>query len=134
MEKEKGKKKLPVGAGIVIIVLIFLMFMGLGFGAGTGIGDGDGEGDTKEIKTAEAAVIENSVDAEEKIENYLKVTVSESDYFFDNEKLQLDELIGKLAENEEAAVVEITDDHATKNAYDDLLDELKKNNIEYVEK
>ncbi|MBO4457400.1 MAG: hypothetical protein J5802_06760 [Butyrivibrio sp.] len=132
MKENDLKKKLPRWMIIVIIVVFFLLLLGIGLGIGSG--SGNGEGDGKDTQIERKVDSEISVEFEEIEKTYLKVTVSEGDYFFENEKMQLDELIGKINETEGKAVVEITDDQATKNAYDALIEALKNNNIEYVEK
>lgn len=112
------------------------MFLGAGLGFGKGSGTGEGDGITRSVNVVQ----ENETDAtSEKSNNtseiqYVKVTVSEDDYFYDNEKIKLDNLISKLKEKEGDYILEVIDDQATKNAYDDLLDAFDSNNLEYVEK
>ncbi len=129
------KKIIPIL--LLIVVIIFaLMFLGAGLGFGKGSGTGEGDGITRSVNVVQ----ENETDAtSEKSNNtseiqYVKVTVSEDDYFYDNEKIKLDNLISKLKEKEGDYILEVIDDQATKNAYDDLLDALDSNNLEYVEK
>ena len=129
------KKIIPILLLIVVIIFV-LMFLGAGLGFGKGSGTGEGDGITRSVNVVQ----ENETDAtSEKSNNtseiqYVKVTVSEDDYFYDNEKIKLDNLISKLKEKEGDYILEVIDDQATKNAYDDLLDALDSNNLEYVEK
>lgn len=117
---------------ILLFSIMILILLVLRFGIGFGIG-GIGSGKLNQRYSKETDEIKNIKDETMSEDNYLKVTVSGSDYIYDNEKIQLEDLIYKLQEKEDNYTVRVIDDEATKNAYDNLLQKLDDVNIEYIE-
>ena len=141
-------KFLGVLAGIIVIALVFMLVLGscgagLGFGPG-GNGDGTGSGEdtsntiadnnnTEETKESTTEATEASHnDANDTL--IIAVSVVESDYFYNNKKISLDDLIDELKSIEEDFIVEVTDDNSALRAYNKLIDALAENNFDYSEK
>ncbi len=112
----------------IILIVIIAVAIGIGFGFGNGRGDGDGDGDASEKEKQE------QVDKEYYEGAIFPVTVMENEYFYNNNRIALEEFLALLAEVEEEVVVEINDDNASLKAYNRLVDELKKQKISYVER
>lgn len=115
-----------VAIAIVIVGVILYAFGGKGFGGGRG----DGEGSNS--IPADSSISEISQPETETME-YINITVSGSDYLFQNQKMTVDELMSELNSVEEKFPVKITDDGASIKAYDTLVKALKDNNIRYIE-
>lgn len=62
----------------------------------------------------------------------IEVTVSEDKYIFEDKVMDIDELKG-IIEGKEGAVVKITDENSTLNAYKDLTAYLEERGIEFTE-
>ena len=61
-------------------------------------------------------------------------SVSGNDYFYDNEKIELETLLQRIKKTEGRYVVEIKDEQASKKAYQALIKAFKKDGISYTEK
>lgn len=109
----------------IIAVAVFFLMNGLGFGGNIGNGTGD---------ASVASVQSESVVSEPVTEelDYLEVTVSENEYLYQNSKFELEELINKLTTDAENIKVKITDDNASKRAYNNLISALEEKNISYI--
>ena len=130
-KKEKKSGGGAIGAGVIVLALLAILGGGIGIGFG-GSGNGDGEGDDNVNDH-----IEDNLDDNENIsDNTTKVyiTVSGSDYYYENEKILYNELINVLMEYEEDILVEIKDEDATYNAYSKLTDKLDELYIDYQER
>ena len=141
-------KFLRVLAGIIVIALVFMLvlgFLGAGLGFGPG-GDGDGT-DSGENTSNTIADNNNTEETEESTTEatdashndaddtlIIAVSVVESDYFYNNKKISLDDLIDDLKSIEEDFIVEVTDDNSALRAYNKLIDALAENNFDYSEK
>lgn len=151
--KKKGKTGAKVAGGIGAVGVLgacayLLTHCGAGFGFGGG-GNGDGSsqgsgaGDTTTSVSAEAtagAEITADTTAETVLTvettaavEIVSVTVSGSDYLYENKSISLDDLLTSLKSLEAGTVVRITDDNASLNAYNALTDALGEANISYTE-
>jgi len=134
---------------LIAVIALGLYFLGKGLGIGNGNGDGEGQGNTSvETSQDEASDVENDTVKEEveivkqpednNVDVFegaiIKITVADSEYFYQNERITLDDFMDELSEIDSELVVEITDDNASLRAYDDLIDRLKEEHISYVEK
>ena len=129
---KKGKAAGGAGVGVIVLVLLALLGGGIGFGTG---GSGSGEGDTTDvIEENQDKQNEDKEEGSEKDTTVLKVTVSGSDYYYDNEKISFDDLIKEIESEEDDIVVEITDEDAGRNAYQKLIDKLDELHIGYRER
>ena len=133
------------GTIIVVLVLVIaaLIYFGIGAGLGNGAGDGEGDGNTKTKITeksdnSEEQKIETTEKEDEDSEDVyegaiLMITVVESEYFYENERIALEDFVAIVEGTEGELVVKIKDDRASLKAYNKLLDELDKLNVEYIE-
>ena len=141
---------------IVVVILLILFGSGLGFGLGKGSGEGEGKGGLRSsINAIESSSQDDSIakekDKVEDIEKALetsgqnnnavddsegaveKITVVENEYFHDNERISLEEFLSEIKGSAEDLIVEITDDNASLDAYENLTDELDKEHFDYKE-
>lgn len=117
---------------IAIVAVVAAVIIGIatnGFGLGGGKGDGEGEGNVSEAGTEQATEVSEPVVEEV---DFLNVTVSENEYLYQNSRLQLDELMDKLVVDAVNTKVKITDENASKRAYNNLIDALEEKNISYI--
>ena len=129
------KKILIIIPVIALVIVILLMKFGGGLGIGFGNGKGERNTPTQEQEN-EAEPNENDTsneNQEEDKENVIKVTVAGNDYFYENEKIELEVLIKNLKEIDDNFVVQIKDEKASKNAYEALINALKDNGIMYTD-
>ena len=135
-----------VGIGVVL-------WFGIGGGFGGGAGDGEGDGNTKIITNTESSsdvendtvVIEEKEEEKEETEGQnngatdtfegaiVNVSVVNNDYFYDNERISLDDFLIILHGIESDLVVQVRDDNASLRAYDELINKLQEEKIRYVE-
>ncbi len=151
--KKKGKTGAKVAGGIGAVGVLgacayLLTHCGAGFGfGGGGNGDGSSQGsgagdsttsvsaeatagaETTADTTAETVLTAETTAAVETV----SVTVSGSDYLYENKSISLDDLLTSLKSLEAGTIVTITDDNASLNAYNALTDALKEANISYTE-
>lgn len=125
-----NKGAVPVIAIIVLVVAAVAVVIGFltdGFGLGGGQGDGEGEGNVSatESDTEESEPVVEELD-------FLNVTVSENEYLYQNSRFQLDELMDKLVVDAADTKVKITDENASKRAYENLIVALENKNIRYI--
>lgn len=126
----KGAFWIPLIIGIVLaLVVVGVLIYAFG---GKGLGGGMGGGEGSNFVPADVSISDSSQPETQAIE-YMEITVSGSDYIFQNKKLTADELIAELNSLEEKMPVKITDDGASIKAYDTLVKSLKDNNIRYIE-
>lgn len=125
-----NKGAIPVVLIIVLAVIAVVALVGLltdGFGLGGGKGDGEGEGNVsaQQSETEAPELVVEELD-------FLNVTVSENEYLYQNSRLQLQELIDRLLTDAADTKVKITDENASKRAYENLINALEENNIRYI--
>ena len=136
--QKKKKSKAPAVAGVgvlgaLIAGLIFLNGKGLGFGNGFGLFDQNSssgssavESSVSESSVQESSVAESSEEvssaAETTVEEktYVDVTVKGNEYLYQNNTIELTALTDELKKLGADITVRITDESASKNAYDDL--------------
>ena len=139
---------------VVAVVAVVLLF-GKGGGTGGGAGEGEGDGNTKVVTNQTSSSNEENdtvVPVEEKEEEekeeteeqnkgatdtfegaVIKISVVESEYFYDNERITLDDFMIILHGIESDLVVEVKDDNASLRAYNELIERLEEEKIRYVE-
>lgn len=139
------KKILTIIVVIIVVAVLLLLGAGLGFGKGNGKGDGKGDGgakvensqtkaDNEENKTIDVHDASDKASEGKEISIAVKVSVVGNEYFYDNERLSLDELIAEIQKMDDSIVVEIKDDNASLKAYNAMIDALEENSINYIEK
>lgn len=128
---------------VLVIVVILLVLFGKGFGLGNGTGNGDGEDgrsvadmsfhtDTK----TDASIVDKSIEAASQVEpseTIVMINVVERDYYYNNERVSLDQFIEKIKSIEGRVVVEIKDDNAALKTYNELVDRLDQEKINHIE-
>lgn len=114
---------------VVVAIVAVVGFLTDGFGLGGSQGDDEGEGNVSAEESNETEVSDTDV----KELYFLDVTVSENEYLYQNSRLQLDELIDRLLTDAADTKVKITDENASKRAYESLISALKNNKIHYIE-
>lgn len=139
-------KKIFLIATIIILIVAFFLF-GKGIGLGSGFGKGKVDGkysvvqvDSESVKTEKSKETEDSKEQDkiisEKQEDNceaIEVSVVAKDYFFENERISLDDLISTIVNTDGEFVVEVTDDNASLKAYKKLIDALDDLEISYIE-
>ena len=127
-----NKGAIPVIAIIIVAVVVAAVviagFLTDGFGLGGGQGDGEGEGNVSDVQSSDTEAPELVVEELD----FLNVTVSENEYLYQNSRLQLDELMDKLVTDAADTKVKITDENASKRAYENLINALEEKNIRYI--
>lgn len=145
-----GFKNLLIAA--LVITVVVLICYGIGGGFGGGLGSGEGSGNSKVKVSDEGSTVTESVEevtpTTEPIEEssemqagedvfegaVLAINVVGNDYFYNNERIALEDFMVIVKEVEGKLIVEVKDDNASLKAYNNLLDELDSVNIDYVEK
>lgn len=130
------KKILLVIVVIVIIAIAVMLGLGLGFGNGSGDGKGDGKPNTvqedSKIDESEKPTEKNAEEDNKGV--IIKVSVVGNEYFYENERITLDDFISKVKEIEGDLVVEVKDDKASLKAYNSLIDRLEELKASIIEK
>lgn len=137
-EKEKGSALSTV---IIIILLILIviavfLFMNSGFGFGTGNGSGTGEAIPANAEVSSESDSETSATTTIQTEEtkYFEITVSGNSYNFQNKTYEsIDELMNAIDSTGDKLDAKITNEEASKNAYDNLVDALKENGFAIIE-
>ena len=127
-----NKGAIPLIAVIIAAVVVVVAVVGFftkGFGLGGGQGDGEGEGNVSADQSSDTEAPELVVEELD----FLNVTVSENEYLYQNSRLQLDELMDKLVTDAADTKVMITDENASKRAYENLINAFEDKNIRYIE-
>ena len=127
-----NKGAIPVIAIIIVAVVVAAVviagFLTDGFGLGGGQGDGEGEGNVSDVQSSDTEAPELVVEELD----FLNVTVSENEYLYQNSRFQLDELMDKLVTDAADTKVKITDENASKRAYENLINALEEKNRRYI--
>lgn len=146
-----GFKNLLIAALAVTLVVLVCYGLGAGFGGGAGSGEGDGNSKVKAdgesssvIEIVEEDVTPTIEPTEEATEEQdgadvfegavLAINVVGNDYFYNNERILLEDFILVVKDVEGKVVVEVKDDNASLRAYNGLLDKLDEMDIDYIEK
>ena len=128
--KEKVVVKKRGGCVVVIIILILLallaLLLGFHFGWwGKGDGDGDGDGNSKSSG-------QSTTDIDKSAQTDVYVTVSGAKYMYENNSIEIEDLVNKIADVQGKALVHITDDSATDSAMNELKSALDNAKITYI--
>lgn len=129
---------------VAVVVIAVLVLLGIGFGFGKGSGNGDGDGNTK-FSQEESSTAENDITEEQTTEHndgatnadkesVIKVSVIGNAYFYENERISLDDFIAKVENANGDIVVEVKDDNASLKAYSSLIERLEKLKVPFTEK
>lgn len=135
---------LVVVAIAAIIIFILIHFKGFGFGKGNGSGQSNSGSEGSSVSDEFQSSSENEPSSKvetvpEAIETtveevvYVSVTVQGRGYLYQNAGIELNALMDDLKKIEGNFVVRITDENASKKAFDDLTSALDKEHISYEE-
>ena len=137
-EKKKGSKAVPAACGAALIAALLFGGKQLGlipFGHNGNSNDtSDSSSSVSEAvqeETSASTTQEVSTEPETDEIQYIEVTVSGNSYIYQNSSLSLDELMNEIKDKD--MTVKLTDDKASKNAYDELVQSLDDNNIQHIE-
>ncbi len=121
----------------LVAVIIALFYFGFGLGLGNGNGDNEGDGNTTSY-TEETDSREETKDSNSETEagsysqrEYILITVNGNEYWYQNSRMEIDELIDTINELEKEFIVQVKDDNASRNAYDELINKLKSEGVVY---
>ena len=136
------KKILAIIVVIVVIAVVAMLGIGLGFGKGSGDGSGDGKTNTSQeaINTEEHNMVEEQTEGEQDEAGndsegtIIKVSVVGNEYFYENERVSLDDFISKFEKLEGEVVVEVKDDNASLRAYNNIIESLEELKVSITEK
>lgn len=145
-EKEKGSALSTVIIIILLILIAIAVFLfwkgGFGFGNGRGNGNGNSEAavpaNAEVSSEAQSDTSETQSETSESIEiqetTYFEITVSGNSYNFQNKTYEsIDELMNAIDSTGDKLDARITNEEASKNAYDNLVDALKENGFAIIE-
>ncbi|MBQ2980947.1 MAG: hypothetical protein IJD58_02355 [Lachnospiraceae bacterium] len=124
---------------IVLVIIAGALTIGncLGWGKGNGNGSGDGTGNGNGTGQETVAAVED-VSGSETEDKYngavYAITVAENDYFYDNNRMALEDIEKMLKESKGEKIVEIKEDKASIKAYNKLVELLEGLKVDYVEK
>lgn len=126
----------------MIIVLVIIAgaltignCLGWGKGNGNGSGDGTGNGNGTGQETVAAGEDVSGSETEDKYNGAVyAITVAENDYFYDNNRMALEDIEKMLKETKGEKIVEIKEDKASIKAYNKLVELLEELKVDYVEK
>ena len=126
----------------MIIVLVIIAgaltignCLGWGKGNGNGSGDGTGNGNGTGQETVAAGEDVSGSETEDRYNGAVyAITVAENDYFYDNNRMALEDIEKMLKESEGEKIVEIKEDKASIKAYNKLVELLEGLKVDYVEK
>lgn len=128
-------KKVAITLLIVIIIVVAILFLLFKFGSLGSNGGGLGNQKDNAIQVmAQQTTDEHSLNSQQDTKQVISITVYENTYLYNNNSLSLEELMDeilKLDKNE--ITIKVEDDDASLNAYQNLKNELDKNNIIYSE-
>lgn len=130
-------------AVVAIIIFLLIHFKGFGFGKGNGNGQSnngsEGSSVSDEIQSSDDEQSSEIETVPETIETtveevvYVAVTVQGKGYLYQNAGIELDALMDELKKIEGDFVVRITDENASKKAFDNLTSALEKEHITFEE-
>ena len=120
---------------VIIIIIVIMSLFKFGFGFGSGNGSGDKNANTVQnkstVKTNEEVSKTMSEDSNKGA--VMKVSVVGNDYFYNNERISLDDFVSKVKETSGDISVEVKDDGASLRAYNDIINRLKDLHISITE-
>lgn len=135
-EKRSSKSAVLIVVLLILIVVAVLLFLKGGFGFGNGSGNGNGEAVPANAEVVTESDSETSATTTIQTEEtkYFEITVSGNSYNFQNKTYEsIDELMNAIDSTGDKLDAKITNEEASKNAYDNLIDALKENGFAIIE-
>ena len=118
---------------LIIILVVVAIALTVGNCGGSGDGDGGGNGSGSGEGTENTTAGEVSTDDDFNGVVYA-ITVVESDYFYNNDRVELTDIESMLKATSGEFIVEIKEDKASLKAYNKLVEKLEELGVKYVEK
>lgn len=137
-EKEKGSALSTVIIIILLILIVIAVFLfwkgGFGFGNGSGNGNGEAVPANAEAVTESDSEPSATTTIQTEETKYFEITVYGNSYNFQNKSYEnIDELMNAIDSTGDKLDAKITNEEASKNAYDNLIDALKENGFAIIE-
>lgn len=130
-KKKKSMSGFTIGCAALVALLFVLGYdgSGLGLGSGFSLGSGSGSSSPTQSQSQNTPASPNSeAPVEETKRVILEITVSGSDYLFQNSRMDINTLMTHIREYSTTTEIHITaDETATINAMDDLTERLAAN-------
>lgn len=142
MKKKGTKKSIKVTVTAAIMAILAFLFGKCGFGFGFGNGNGNSDENSKvqsiveNVEPVSQEVPQNLLtDSENKGDissknNIEQINIVGNDYFYNNQRISLEEIAAVLA-NKTGVMVEIKDDNASLDDFEALVNRLKADGVSY---
>lgn len=142
MKKKGTKKSIKVTITAAIMAILAFLFGKCGFGFGFGNGNGNSDENSKvqsieeNVEPVSQEVPQNLLtDSENKGDissknNIEQINIVGNDYFYNNQRISLEEIAAVLA-NKTGVMVEIKDDNASLDDFEALVNRLKADGVSY---
>lgn len=111
---------------VIGVIVYFALNGGFGSGEGNGSKSNQEQSEDNNTKSGQDKDANNGA-------NVLKISVSGNEYVYENERVSLDDFMAEVSKAGETVSVEVKNDNASLNAYNDLLNKLKDANISFSE-
>ncbi len=119
---------------IIFLLIVAVIGVIVYFALNGGFGSGEGNGSKSNQEQAEDNNTKSGQDKDANNgANVLKISVSGNEYVYENERVSLDDFMAEVSKAGETVSVEVKNDNASLNAYNDLLNKLKDANISFSE-
>ena len=118
---------------LIIILVVVAIALTVGNCGGSGDGDGGGNGSGSGEGTENTTAGEVSTDDDFNGVVYA-ITVVESDYFYNNDRVELEDIESMIKATSGEFIVEIKEDKASLKAYNKLVEKLEELGVKYIEK
>lgn len=126
------KNKGSVLSAVLILLAVIVVVIAIAALGGFGFGGGLGDGEGDGNVSLSSSEPEDPIPVIEEIE-YIEITVSGKDYLYNNTKYTLDDLVAELKKQNLDIPAKITDDNSSLKAYSNLKQTLIDNNIRFIE-
>ncbi|MBQ5918766.1 MAG: hypothetical protein IIW92_09420 [Lachnospiraceae bacterium] len=120
---------------LIIILVVVAIALTVGNCGGSGSGDGDGGGNGSGSGEGAENTTAGEVSTEDDFNGVVyAITVVESDYFYNNDRVELTDIESMVKATSGEFIVEIKEDKASLKAYNKLVEKLEELGVKYIEK
>ncbi|MBZ6526339.1 hypothetical protein HYQ40_01025 [Aerococcaceae bacterium DSM 111021] len=130
MAKRNNKKKTKFGIWGWLIAGLLLIGGGFGVTQSGLLGDGE-DNNNKSANTTPQEPVNTDNGTED--HKHVNITISQSDILWDNEAVTSDEVVTRVSEEDGSTTYTVTDDSAIKATYDEVINALNENQVEFEE-
>ena len=116
---------------IILVVVAIALTVGNCGGSGDGDGGGNGSGSGQGVENTTAGEVSTDDDYNGVV---YAITVVESDYFYNNDRVELEDIESMIKATSGEFIVEIKEDKASLKAYNKLVEKLEELGVKYIEK